>query len=145
MIKFLDLQKINAQYASQLKQAASEIIDSGWYILGEQVDRFEEKFKKYIDVKNVVGVANGLDALRLILKAYIELGYLKERDEIIVPANTYIATILAITDNKLKPVLVEPNIDTYNLDIDIIEKKLLLKQKQLWLSIYMVKLAGMKN
>lgn len=122
MIKFLDLQKVNAQYTSELKKAASEVIDSGWYLLGERVKQFESDLAKYIGVKHVIGVANGLDALRLILKAYIEMGILQENDEVIVPANTYIATILAITDNRLKPVLVEPDINTYNLDISLIEQ-----------------------
>jgi len=122
MIKFLDLQKINAQYADELKQVAAEVIDSGWYLLGERVKQFETNLAQYIGVKNAIGVANGLDALRLILKAYIELDIMKEGDEVIVPANTYIATILAITDNRLKPVLVEPDINTYNLDISLIEK-----------------------
>jgi len=120
--KFLDLQKINARYASELKQAAAEIIDSGWYLLGERVKQFETNLANYIGVKHAIGVANGLDALRLILKAYIEMGVMQEGDEIIVPANTYIATILAITDNRLKPVLVEPDINTYNLDISLIEQ-----------------------
>lgn len=124
MIKFLDLQKINAQYADELNKAAAEVIDSGWYLLGERVKRFETNLANYIDVKHAIGVANGLDALRLILKAYIELGFMKEGDEVIVPANTYIATILAITDNRLKPVLVEPDINTYNLDLDLIEEKI---------------------
>ena len=122
MLKFLDLQKINAQYANELKQAADEVIDSGWYILGEKVKLFEANLANYIGVKYVIGVANGLYALRLILKAYIETGFLKEGDEVIVPANTYIATILAITDNRLKPVLIEPEIHTYNLDISKIER-----------------------
>ncbi|MEI6348841.1 MAG: DegT/DnrJ/EryC1/StrS family aminotransferase [Bacteroidota bacterium] len=122
MIKFLDLQKINAQYSNELKQAASEVIDSGWYLLGNKVKSFEENLAKYIGVKHAIGVANGLDALRLIFKAYLELGILKEGDEVIVPANTYIASILAITDNRLNPILVEPDIDTYNLDISLIEK-----------------------
>jgi dTDP-4-amino-4,6-dideoxygalactose transaminase len=122
MIKFLDIQKINAQYAKELKQAAAEVIDSGWYLLGERLRQFETNLANYIGVKHAIGVANGLDALRLILKAYIELGIMKEGDEIIVPANTYIATILAITDNRLKPVLVEPDINTYNLDINLIEE-----------------------
>jgi hypothetical protein len=117
MIKFLDLQKINAQYADELKQATAEVIDSGWYLLGERVKSFEQNLAKYIGVKNAIGVANGLDALRLILKAYIELGVMQEGDEIIVPANTYIATILAITDNRLVPVLAEPDLSTYNLDL----------------------------
>jgi len=121
MIKFLDLQAINAQYAKELKQVAAEVIDSGWYLLGERVKQFEANLAKYIGVKHTIGVANGLDALRLILKAYIEIGVMKEGDEVIVPANTYIATILAITDNRLKPILVEPDINTYNLDISLIE------------------------
>lgn len=122
MIKFLDLQKINAQYAEELKQAAADIIDSGWYLLGEKVNTFENELAQYIGVKHAIGVANGLDALRLILKAYIELGVMNEGDEVIVPANTYIASILAITDNRLKPILVEPDINTYNLDISLIEQ-----------------------
>jgi len=122
MIKFLDLQKINAKYAAELKQAASEVIDSGWYLLGDRVKQFEINLANYVGVKHSIGVANGLDALRLILKAYIELGVFKAGDEIIVPANTYIATILAITDNELIPVLVEPDIHTYNLDISLIEQ-----------------------
>lgn len=122
MIKFLDLQKINASYADELKQAASEVIDSGWYLLGERVKQFESHLANFIGIKHAIGVANGLDALRLILKAYKELGVIQEGDEIIVPANTYIATILAITDNLLKPVLVEPDINTYNLNISLIEQ-----------------------
>jgi len=129
MIKFLDLQKINAQYAAELKQAAAEVIDSGWYLLGERVKQFESNLANYIGVKHAIGVANGLDALRLILKAYIELGVMKEGDEIIVPANTYIATILAITDNRLKPVLVEPDINTYNLDLNLIEEHITERTK----------------
>lgn len=129
MIKFLDLQKINAQYAEELKQAAAEVIDSGWYLLGERVNRFESNLAHYIGVKHAIGVANGLDALRLILKAYIELGVMKEGDEIIVPANTYIATILAITDNRLKPVLIEPDINSYNLNLELIEEKITERTK----------------
>ena len=122
MIKFLDLQKINAQYAAELKQVAAEVIDSGWYLQGERIKQFEANLANYIGVKHAIGVANGLDALRLIMKAYIELGVMHEGDEVIVPANTYIATILAITDNRLKPILVEPNINTYNLDVSLIEQ-----------------------
>ncbi len=129
MIKFLDLQKINAQYTDELKQAASEVIDSGWYLLGERVKKFESHFEDFIGVKHVIGVANGLDALRLILKAYKEIGVMQEGDEIIVPANTYIATILAITDNHLKPVLVEPDINTYNLNISLIEQHITLRTR----------------
>jgi len=129
MIKFLDLQKINAQYSEELKQAASEVIDSGWYLLGERVDQFEKNLAEYIGSKHAIGVANGLDALRLILKAYIEMGIMQEGDEVIVPANTYIASILAITDNRLKPVLVEPDINTYNLDISLIEENITERTK----------------
>jgi dTDP-4-amino-4,6-dideoxygalactose transaminase len=121
MIKFLDLQKINAQYASELKQVASEVIDSGWYLLGNRVEKFELELASYINVKHAIAVGNGLDALRLIFRAYKELGIMQNGDEVIVPANTYIATILAITDNGLKPILVEPDIDTYNLNISKIE------------------------
>ncbi len=121
MIKFLDIKKINEQYARDLKSAASDVIDSGWFLLGEKVKQFETNLKEFIGVNHAIGVANGLDALRLILNAYIKTGFLKEGDEIIVPANTYIASILAITDNRLKPVLVEPDIETYNLDISKIE------------------------
>ena len=129
MLKFLDIQKINVQYAEELKQAAAEVIDSGWYLLGERVKQFETNLANYIGVKHAIGVANGLDALRLILKAYIEMGMMKEGDEVIVPANTYIASILAITDNRLTPVLVEPNINTYNLDLDLIEEKITERTK----------------
>ena len=124
MIKFLDLQKINTQYASELKEATARVIDSGWYLLGNEVKNFETHLAEYVGVKHAIGVANGLDALRLILKAYIEIGVMSEGDEVIVPANTYIASILAISDNRLKPVLVEPDINTYNLDISLIEKNI---------------------
>jgi dTDP-4-amino-4,6-dideoxygalactose transaminase len=129
MIKFLDLQKINAQYATELKQAASDVIDSGWFLMGEKLSSFENKLAGYIGTNNAIGVANGLDALRLILKAYIDLGVMNEGDEVIVPANTYIASVLAITDNRLKPVLVEPNPASFNLDIDLIESHITPKTK----------------
>jgi dTDP-4-amino-4,6-dideoxygalactose transaminase len=129
MIKFLDLQKINLQYQHEIEEAILRVYRSGWYILGKEVEDFENALSRYIGVKNAIGVSNGLDALRLILKAYIELGIMKEGDEVIVPANTYIATILAITDNKLKPVLVEPDIETYNLDFEKIEEKITSRTK----------------
>jgi dTDP-4-amino-4,6-dideoxygalactose transaminase len=129
MIKFLDLQKTNAQYADELKQVAAEVIDSGWFLLGERVKKFEQQFCDYVGVQHTIACANGLDALRLILKAYIELGVMKEGDEVIVPANTYIATILAITDNHLKPVLIEPDIQTYNLDFSLLEQSITPKTK----------------
>ncbi|MCD4724164.1 MAG: DegT/DnrJ/EryC1/StrS family aminotransferase [Bacteroidales bacterium] len=133
MIKFLDLQKINAQYALELKQAAAEVIDSGWYLLGDRLKQFETKLAGYIGVKHAIGVGNGLDALRLILKAYIEMGVMKEGDEVIVPANTYIATILAITGNRLKPVLIEPDIQTYNLDISLVEQHITSRTRAIML------------
>jgi dTDP-4-amino-4,6-dideoxygalactose transaminase len=129
MIKFLDLQKINAQYATELKEATARVIDSGWYLLGNELNTFETNLAEYIGVKHAIGVANGLDALRLILKAYIQMGVMQEGDEVIVPANTYIASILAISDNRLKPVLVEPDINTYNLDISLIEKHITSRTK----------------
>lgn len=115
MIPFLDLKSINAQYRNELISAATQVIDSGWYIQGSNVEAFEAEFSDYCGVKNCIGVANGLDALILIFRAYIELGKLKEGDEIIVPANTYIASILAITENNLKPILVEPDGETFNI------------------------------
>jgi dTDP-4-amino-4,6-dideoxygalactose transaminase len=129
MIKFLDLQQINAQYAAELKQVAAEVIDSGWYLLGERVKSFENDLAHYTGAPHAIAVGNGLDALRLILKAYIELGVMQAGDEVIVPANTYIATLLAITDNSLKPVLVEPDIKTYNLDIALIEQHITPRTK----------------
>ncbi len=129
MIKFLDLQKINLMHQNEIEAKLLEVFRSGWYVLGNEVATFENDLKKYLGANHVIGVANGLDALRLILKAYIELGDLQKGDEIIVPANTYIASILAITDNDLIPVLVEPNPLTFNLDIEIIESKITAKTK----------------
>jgi dTDP-4-amino-4,6-dideoxygalactose transaminase len=129
MIKFLDLQKINSKYSEELKEAASEVIDSGWFLQGERVKKFEENLSSYLRTKHVIACANGLDALRLILRAYKEMDLLKDGDEIIVPANTYIATILAITDNNLHPVLVEPDEKTYNLDLTKIENSITVKTK----------------
>lgn len=116
MIKFLDLKKINEVHAEALIAAARRVIESGWYVLGNEVASFEQRFAEYLGVKHVVGVASGLDALKIILRAYKELNQFRDGDEVIVPANTYIATILAIISEGLKPVLVEPDIDTYNID-----------------------------
>jgi dTDP-4-amino-4,6-dideoxygalactose transaminase len=115
MIPFLDLKAINTQYRDELVAAATRVIDSGWYIQGTEVKAFEEEFAEYCGSKHCIGVANGLDALTLTLRAWKEMGKLKEGDEVIVPANTYIASILAITENRLKPVLVEPDEATFNL------------------------------
>lgn len=121
-VPFLDLKSINDKYRSGFEAAISKVLDSGWYLLGKEVEQFENEFSSYTGVAHTVGVANGLDALRIILRAYIEMGAMNEGDEIIVPANTYIASILAVTDNNLTPVLVEPDIDTYNIDPDLIEE-----------------------
>jgi dTDP-4-amino-4,6-dideoxygalactose transaminase len=129
MIKFLDLQKINTQYEQELKEAANSVIDSGWYLMGKELDAFELNYAAFCGTKYALGVANGLDALRLIFKAYIELGMMKKGDEVIVPANTYIASVLAISDNDLVPVFVEPNMATYNLDNKLIEKAITQKTK----------------
>jgi len=115
MIPFLDLKTINAQYRDELVKAVTDVIDSGWYVQGIQVNAFEQEFADYCGTKHCIGVANGLDALILTLRAWKEMGKLKEGDEVIVPANTYIASILAITENRLVPVLVEPDAVNYNL------------------------------
>lgn len=129
MVKFLDLKKINFRYEAELKAAYDEVIESGWYILGRQVKKFETEFAAYCGTEHCIGVANGLDALRLIMNAYIELGVMKEGDEIIIPANTYIASILAITENRLVPVPVEPDIRTYNINPNKIEAAITSKTK----------------
>ncbi len=121
MIKFLDLQKINAQYQVEIKEALNQVLDSGWYIMGTGLQQFETEFAAYCGAKYCIGVANGLDALILILRGYLELGKLQKGDEVIVPANTYIATILAISENGLVPVFVEPDPKTFNLDVHKIE------------------------
>ena len=119
MIKFLDLKKINNKYQSQFNQKVSDIIGSGWYIRGNNCQQFENEFSRFCGANYCVGVANGLDALSLIFKAYIELGKLDPGDEVLVPANTYIASVLAIVNNRLKPVLIEPNNDSFNMDSKI--------------------------
>ncbi|ODS88826.1 MAG: aminotransferase [Chryseobacterium sp. SCN 40-13] len=124
MIKFLDLQKINLAHQQEIEKKLLQIFRSGWYLLGNEVKTFEENLAKYTGAAHAIGVANGLDALRLILRAYMEMGIMQKGDEIIVPANTYIASVLAISDNGLVPVLVEPDINTYNIDISKIEEKI---------------------
>ena len=129
MIKFLDLQQVTAKYSDEIHEAVSRVIDSGWYLQGEMNATFEKHYSEYIGTKYTVGVANGLDALIWILRGYIELGVMKPGDEVIAPANTYIATILAITENGLKPVLVEPDINTYEIDESLIEEAITPKTK----------------
>jgi len=121
-IPFLDLKAVNAPYFNGFEQAFDSVVNSGWYIQGSEVKAFEQEFADYCGAKHCIGVANGLDALILIFRAYMEMGVLQEGDEVIVPANTYIASILAITENRLKPVLVEPDLATYNLDPKLAEE-----------------------
>ena len=129
MIHFLDLKNINQQYREELITACTRVIDSGWYIGGKELESFEKNFAEYCGTQFAIGVANGLDALILTLRAWKELGKLKDGDEVIVPSNTYIASILAITANNLTPVLVEPNISTYNIDPIKIKEAITAKTK----------------
>jgi dTDP-4-amino-4,6-dideoxygalactose transaminase len=138
MIKFLDLQKITQKYSDEIHEAVRRVIDSGWYLQGIENETFEREYADYIGSKHCVGVANGLDALIWIYRAYIELGFMHPGDEVIVPANTYIASILAITENGLTPVLVEPNIDTYQIDEHLIEQAITPRTK----SVLIVHLYG---
>ncbi|WP_319477593.1 DegT/DnrJ/EryC1/StrS family aminotransferase [Marispirochaeta aestuarii] len=116
MIRFLDLKKITESFEPELSDSIKKVLESGWFLLGEETRKFEKEYADFIGTKYCVSCANGIDALRLILRAWIELGELREDDEVLVPANTYIASILAITDNRLQPVLIEPDICTYNID-----------------------------
>ena len=129
MIPFLDLKTINAQYRDELIEACTRVIDSGWYIGGSELEQFEQQFASYCGTKYAIGVANGLDALILTLRAWKELGKLKEGDEVIVPSNTYIASILAISANNLTPILVEPCIDSFNIDPNKIETAITSRTK----------------
>lgn len=118
----LSLQQLNKPHADRLKEAAARVIDSGWYLRGAETEAFESEVAEYLDVPYVVGVANGLDALRLIFKAYIAMGRLQAGDEVIVPANTFIASVLAITDCGLTPHFVEPDINTHNIDTNLLQQ-----------------------
>lgn len=129
MISFLDLKKINQKHSRPIKAITAKIINGGKYIMSSELEMFEEEFAQYCQTKYALGVASGLDALILSLRAYKELGIIKDLDEVIVPANTYIASILAISFNNLSPVLVEPDILTYNLDPKLIESKISAKTK----------------
>lgn len=115
-VPFLTVRDINARYGDELKAAAARVIDSGWYVLGEELRAFEAEFAAFCGVPHAIGVGNGLDALVLILRGYMELGLLAEGDEVLVPANTFIATFLAVTANRLVPVPVEPDPRTFNMD-----------------------------
>jgi dTDP-4-amino-4,6-dideoxygalactose transaminase len=129
MIQFLDLKKINESYEAAFQEKLKSVLASGWYILGKEVQVFETNFADYCNAKHCVGVGNGLDALTLIFKAYIQLGKLRKGDEVIVPANTYIASILAIIQADLVPVLVEPKLETYNIDPSLIQNKITERTK----------------
>lgn len=129
MIKFLELKRVTEKYSAEIHEAVNRVVDSGWYLQGEENKRFEADYSNYIGTKYTVGVANGLDALNWIFRAYIEMGVMAPGDEVIVPAHTYIASILAITDNGLKPVLVEPDINTYQIDDNKIEASITEKTK----------------
>jgi dTDP-4-amino-4,6-dideoxygalactose transaminase len=128
-VDFLNLKAINAKRRSELINAFTEVLDSGWYIMGQQLSEFEKSFSNYCNTKYCIGVANGLDALTLVLRAWKQLGRLKNGDEVIVPSNTYIASILCILENDLVPVYVEPDILTYNLDPLAIEEKITNKTR----------------
>lgn len=129
MIKFLDLHKINLPYQEAFHKKMQQALDKGWFILGEEVKSFENSFAAYCNTKYCIGVGNGLDALVLIFKGYIQLGKLQKGDEVIVPANTYIASILAILQADLVPVLVEPKLETYNINSDLFKDKITSKTK----------------
>jgi len=129
MIKFLDLQKINAPYQEQFQDKMKLVLDEGWFILGDEVKAFERDYAQYCGTNYCIGVGNGLDALVLIFKAYMQLGKLQKGDEVIVPANTYIASILAVLQADLVPVLVEPELETYNLNPNLITAKITSKTK----------------
>ena len=118
----LSLQKANEPYMAEMKAVAAEVIEGGWYIRGKYVARLEEQLCQYLGCRYAVATGNGLDALRLMLRAYIELGVMRPGDEVIVPSNTYVASVLAVTDNGLVPVFVEPSADTYNLDTSLVEQ-----------------------
>ena len=129
MIPFLSLKDVTALHGAEINDAVTRVVNSGWYLQGEENKRFEENYSKFIGTKHTIGCANGLDALIWIFRAYIELGVMQPGDEVIVPANTYIATILAITENGLKPILVEPKLNTLEIDDDLIEAAITPKTK----------------
>lgn len=128
-IPFLSLKDVTAKYADEIHEAVKRVVDSGWYLQGKENEQFEQHYAEYIGTKHCIGCANGLDALIWIFRAYIELGVMHPGDEVIVPANTYIATILAITENGLVPVLVEPRKDTLQIDDSLIEERITERTK----------------
>jgi dTDP-4-amino-4,6-dideoxygalactose transaminase len=145
MIKFLDLKKINEPYEVDFQEKMKSVLENGWYILGNEVAAFENNFANYCGTKNCIGVGNGFDALVLIFKAYIQLGKLQKGDEVIVPANTYIASILSILEADLIPVLVEPKLETYNINSSLILEKITSKTKAILVVHLYGQLAEMEN
>lgn len=131
MIKYLDLKRINDLHDAELRQAIGRVMDSGWYLKGDATRQFEEEYATFIGTRHCVACGNGLDALTLILRAYIEMGVMCEGDEVLVPANTYVASILAITECGLTPVLVEPRIDTFQIDDEQIERLITCRTRAL--------------
>ena len=129
MIKYLDLKAVNSLYDEEIRSAVSQVLDSGWYLKGEATRRFEQHYAEYIGTRYCIGCGNGLDALTLIFRAYMEMGVMQQGDEVIVPANTYIASILAITECGLKPVLVEPSWETLQIDDTLIEQAITERTK----------------
>ena len=129
MIPFLSLKDVTALHGAEINEAVIRVVNGGWYLQGKENEKFEEDYSKFIGTKHTIGCANGLDALIWIFRAYIELGVMQPGDEVIVPANTYIATILAITENGLKPILVEPKLNTLEIDDDLIETAITSKTK----------------
>lgn len=129
MIKYLELKAVTAQHADEIHDAVNRVVDGGWYLQGEETKAFEAEYAKYIGTSHCIGVGNGLDALTLIIRAYKEMGVMADGDEVIVPANTYIASILSITENGLTPILVEPRLDTFQIDDSQIEQAITPKTK----------------
>lgn len=129
MIPFLSLKDVTALHGDEINAAVTRVVNSGWYLQGKETEKFEQHYAEFIGTKYCIGCANGLDALIWIFRAYIEMGVMQPGDEVIVPANTYIATILAITENGLKPVLVEPKLNTLEIDDDLIEERITKKTK----------------
>ncbi|MCB0279620.1 MAG: DegT/DnrJ/EryC1/StrS family aminotransferase [Calditrichaeota bacterium] len=144
MIDFLNLKQLNNQYSEEIFKVCQQVIESGWYISGERQEQFENSYKKYCGAKYCIGVGNGLDAIRLIFMALIEMGNIQDGDEVIVPANTFIATVLAISQCNLKPVLVDPDINTYNIDVNKIITKITNKTKAI-LTVHLYGLNSVSN